>query len=373
MNYSIPELPHLLDRYTEEVIKPHILNWEKDHHASPSLFTKAAELGLLGLETSKENGGLGGRFTDKFFLASSLSEHSMAVPFALINSQNVAARLSTSTTPRHYQEIAPALRAAERIGCTALTEPGAGSDFAAIKTLATKTEGGWSISGSKAWITNAANADTVMLYAQTDPEKGWRGIASFLIDAHKPGFKRGKIYDLIGGHAIGAGEFHLDNYFAPDEDMLAPPGEAFKIAMNGINGARTYVAAMCIGMIQNALSQAITYGKERQSFGKPLLSHQGLKWSLVDVRVQLESLTLLAEKAAREIDEENPDAVLSAAMAKKLAGEITIPAITACIQSMGANGLLEEKHLGHHLACAKIAAYTDGSTEIMNDRIAASF
>lgn len=371
MLYTHPDLSSITHAFGEDLIKPNILKWERDHAAPRGIFVEAGKRGLLGLETSLEQNGMGVNFLDKLAFCYHLSHHSMAATFSLINSQNIAARLVSSDIARHREEIAPKVRSGEFVGCTALTEPHAGSDFAAIKTTATKIKGGWQISGLKAWITNAAHADVIMLYAQTDPAKGWRGVASYLIDARNPGFKRGKIYDLMGGHSIGAGEFELDNYFAPDEDMLAPPGEAFKIAMAGINGARTYVAAMCAGMIKDALGKAVAYSKQRTSFGNPIVSHQGLKWSLVDVATQLEILTLLTQKAGQKIDV-GEDAVLSAAMVKKVAGEITIPALTTCIQAMGANGLLEENLLGHHLACAKIAGYTDGSTEMMNERIAAT-
>lgn len=372
MQYSLPDLAERIQDFTNTVVSPNIIKWERDHEACRSFLTEAAKRGLLGLETPASSGGMGASFLDKMLMAREVSQSSMAVVFSVINSQNIAARMAASANVRHREEIAPLLRSADLIGCTALTEPHAGSDFAAIKTSAVKVAGGWQLNGSKAWITNAAHADIIMLYAQTDPEKGWKGIASFMVDARRGGFRRGKIYDLIGGHPIGAGEFHLENYIAPEEDMLAPPGEAFKIAMNSINGARTYVAAMCAGMIQNALRKSVDYCKERRSFGAPLLQHQGLKWSLADVATQLECLDLLTLKAGQHIAD-GKDAVLSAAMAKKLAGDITIPALTTCLQAMGANGLKEENGLGHHLACAKIAAYTDGSTEMMNERIAAAF
>ena len=352
-----------------DYVEKHRLHWEKRQEAPKEMFKRAADVGLLGLETETVFGGLGAPFSDKVELGRVISHQSMAAVFALINSQNVASRLRLSPHPKHHQ-MADEILNADRIGCTALTEPHAGSDFAAITTSAVKTENGWVLNGSKAWITNAAYADTIMLYAQTDPEKSWRGIASFVIDARRTGFRRGEIYKLIGGHAIGAGDFHLEDYLAPEEDLLSPPGEAFKFAMNSINGARTYVAAMCVGMMENALELATSYAKERKTFGTELLSHQGYRWSLSDVATQIAALSALTDKAAHLIDG-GEDAVLAAAMAKKMAGEITIPAITACMQAMGAHGLREEHFLGQHLAAAKIAAFTDGSTEMMKERIGA--
>jgi len=372
MSYSIVDLEKAVRDFGETVVAPNIVGWERTHKAPREIFQEAAEYGFLGLETPTEMGGSGASFSDKVKFARQLSHYSMATAFAIINSQNIASRLAHSSTLRHRKELAPELRDGKLVGCTALTEPHAGSDFAAITTTAKKEPGGWRISGEKAWITNAGNADIILLYAQTDPTKGWRGIASFLVDARKSGFNRGENYNLIGGHVIGAGGFTLDNYFAPDEDLIAMPGDAFKSAMSSINGARTYVAAMCAGMLNDAHKKAVTYGKERQSFGVPILQHQGLKWSLVDVAAKIEILDLLTQKASQQIDT-GQDAVLCAAIAKKVAGEETLPGLNACIQAMGANGLKEENGLGHHLACAKIAAYTDGSTEMMNERIAASF
>lgn len=372
MEYSLPSLGGQVQKFKDEVILPNILAWEREHLASRTFLTEAAEEGFVGLQTPLESGGMGASFIDKLLFSRDMSKASMAVAFAIINTQNVAFKLSSSPTARHRDEIAPLIRAGDLVGCTALTEPHAGSDFAAIRTTATKTGDGWTLNGTKAWITNAAHADISIAYAQTDPEKGWRGIASFVIDARRGGFERGKIYDLMGGHPIGVGEYHLQDYHAPEDDMLAPPGEAFKAALASINGARAYAAAMCAGMISDALDKAIAYCKDRQSFGQPLLSHQGLKWSLVDVALQLECLDLLVEKAGKKI-ESGEDAILSAAMAKKMAGEITIPALTACSQAMGANGVLEDNLIGHHIACAKISAFIDGSTEMMNERIAGSF
>ena len=174
----------------------------------------------------------------------------------------------------------------------------------------------------------------------------------------------------MGGHAIGAGGFALRDYFAPDDDMLAPPGEAFKLAMKGVNGARVYVAAMCAGLLASALETALGYAAGREAFGKSLLEHQGLNWSLGDVANDLEALRGLVAHAGGLIDR-GEDAVMAAAHAKKFAGRVTLPRLADCIQAMGAAGLREEHGLHRHIACAKLGAYTDGSTEMMNERIGA--
>ena len=157
-----------------------------------------------------------------------LSRADMAFSFAMINTQNIAAKLAFSENPRRYDNLIAGLMSGDLFGATALSEPDAGSDFSGISTRADKTADGWLLNGTKGWITNTAIADIFIVYAQTSPGAGWRGIASFLVDARAPGFERGDIYQLMGGHAIGAGEFHLRDYAVASGDMLSPPGEAFK-------------------------------------------------------------------------------------------------------------------------------------------------
>ena len=353
----------------EELIEPNARQWDEQKAQPVDELRAAIHRGFGGLDLHRDHGGSAITFSQKLQVCEELSRGCMPFTFSLINTGNIASKMIESQNPQHSLHV-PHLISGELFGATALSEPGAGSDFAAIKTTATKTAGGWLINGSKGWITNAEIADLFVTYVQTDASKGWRGIACFLIDARKPGFQRGEIYDIVGGRAIGAGEFHLENYFVSEEDLLAPPGEAFKLAMDLINGARVYVAAMCCGLMASSLDQAIAYTRERTAFGQPIIDHQGLRWSLVDVATDIEALRALTYQAGAKIDA-GVEATAAAAYAKKFAGRVAAPAITACIQAMGANGLKREFTLGRHLTSAKIAAFTDGSTEMMNERIGA--
>ncbi|MEI9985349.1 MAG: acyl-CoA dehydrogenase family protein [Aliidongia sp.] len=175
----------------------------------------------------------------------------------------------------------------------------------------------------------------------------------------------------MGGHAIGAGGFRLSGYRAADEDLFLPPGRAFKRALNGINGARAYVAAMCCGMVEEALAVALDYGRTRQAFGRALVEHQGLRWSLVDVATDLEAARLLTYRAA-EVMARGEDAMLPAAYAKKFAAGMAQRRLGECLQAMGAEGLRQTHPIGRHIACARIAGFVDGSTEMQNERIGAA-
>lgn len=354
----------------KKLLEPNALQWDQQQQQPKRELRSAVEQGFGGLGLSKEYGGSGLSFSKKLQVCEELAKGCMPFTFALINTGNIASKLAASENQNHREHIAPLING-EIFGATALTEPGAGSDFSAIQTRATATNGGWHLNGSKAWITNAEIADLFVTFVQTNPELGWKGIACFLVDARKEGFTRGEIYNLKGGRAIGAGEFHLNNYFASESDMITPPGEAFKNAMGSLNEARTYVAAMCCGIMTSCLEQTISYCTDRHAFGQPVLSHQGLKWSLVDVATDIEALRALVVQAGNKI-ERGDDASVAAAYAKKYAGRVAVPAISACIQAMGANGLKEEYSLSRHLMSAKIASFTDGSTEMMNERIGAS-
>ncbi|OYU71827.1 MAG: hypothetical protein CFE45_42045 [Burkholderiales bacterium PBB5] len=228
-----------------EHITPHAARWEHERRIGHEALARAVELGLTRLQVPVDQGGLGASFSCKAAVTEALAAGDFGFAMSWVNTANIAAKLAKDAPPHLAAHYLPDLMAARRLGCTALTEPGAGSDFAAITTLATKVDGGWRISGAKAWITNAAVADVVVLYAQTQADAGGRGIAGFLVDGRRAGFIREPAFALGGQHTIGTGGFRLDGYLATDEEMLHPPGQAFKAALVSINGARTYIAAMC--------------------------------------------------------------------------------------------------------------------------------
>ncbi len=357
-------------RFGREQVAPAAAQWERTREVPRDAIRAAARHGLTAIEVPKAQGGQGAGFIAKTLIAETLARACMGFAFSLVNTQNVAARIAAQGSAAQIERHLAALIAGERMGGTSLTEPGAGSDFPAIATLARKVPGGWVIDGEKAWLTNAATAETIILYAKTAPDAGAEAIAGFLIDARAPGFERLPAYGLMGGHAIGAGGFRLSGFRVDDDALFYPPDQAFRRALAGINGARTYVAAMCCGMVAEALRVALDYGARRRAFGRRLLDHQGLRWSLADVAAELEAARLLTWRAAVLI-ERGEDAVLAAALAKKFAVEMAQRRLGQCMQAMGAEGLREEHPFGRHIACARIAGYVDGTTEMQNERIGA--
>lgn len=354
--------------FAAEHVAPNAARWELERHYPYETIKLACAAGLNTIELAKQHGGQGLRFSCKLLAFEEIAKADFAFAFALINHHNACARFARDGKPAHVARLLPRMLTGEVIGCAGLSEPGVGSDFGGLEMKAERVEGGWKLNGAKAWITNAAVAGLSVAYAQTDRSQGYRGIACFAIEAERPGFHREKPFELHGGHATGVGGFRLVDYIAPDEAVLHPPGAAFKAALAGINGARAYVAAMCCGMLQASLETAVRYTQQRKTFGQKVIDHQGVRWKLVDAATQLEAARLLTYRAARLIDE-GKDAVLPAAYAKKFATDMAVQRIADCIQAMGANGLRAEYPLARHLAGAKIAAYTDGSIEMMNERI----
>ncbi|HEY6982823.1 acyl-CoA dehydrogenase family protein [Reyranella sp.] len=357
--------------FAEQHVAPDAAQWEWDRHYPLETIKAACAVGLNTIELDKAHGGQGLSFSCKLRAFEEIAKADFAFAFALINHHNACARFARDGQPGQVARLLPRMIAGDLIGCAGLSEPGVGSDFGALEMKAERVEGGWKLNGAKAWITNAAVAGLSVGYAQTDRAQGYRGIACFAIEAERSGFQREPPFALHGGHAIGVGGFRLVDYLAPDEAVLQPPGQAFKSALAGINGARAYVAAMCCGMLQASLETAVRYTQQRKTFGQPVLDHQGVRWKLADAATDLEAARLLVYRAARLIDE-GGDAVLPAAYAKKFATDMALTRIADCIQAMGANGLLADYPLARHLACAKVAAYTDGSIEMMNERIGAA-
>lgn len=359
-----------IEKLSREVISPNVARWERERRIDHEGFQAAVALGLTGLQVPVAFGGLGMSYGCKARMADILGAADFGFTMSLINTQNVAAKLALDASPELAARYVPDLMAGRRFGCTALTEPGAGSDFAAITMHAKKVEGGWRIDGQKAWISNAALADVVIMYAQTEPGSGGRGMAGFVIDGRREGFVREPAFALGGQNTIGTGGFRLDGYVARDDEMIFPIGQAFKAAMTSINGARTYIAAMSCGMVGEALRVVTEYGETRQAFGKPLADHQGWRWRLAEAASELTACRLMVDRAAELIDR-GADAQLQAAQAKLLATRMADRQLPVLAQAMGAEGLREHHPFARHLMGARVAGFVDGSTEMLLERICA--
>ena len=353
-------------------VAPHIAQYQHEQRSSLGWMPAAAQAGLLSVQVPFAFGGTGLSFACKMQMTQLLAEADFGLAMAVVNSHNVAEHVARMGAASVAQAVVPGLITGQTTACTALTESGAGSDFSSIQTTASPVADGWALNGSKTWITNAHHADWVVVYAQTQAGSGAAGVAAFLVDAHAAGFERQPGAPLGPISTIGAGGFTLNQYFCPAERLLAPAGDAFKDIMRSINGARTYVAAMCCGMLAQCLRQTQAYGNTRQAFGKPLLAHQGWRWTLADADIDLQAAQLLVNDAAAAIDQ-GVDAQKPSARAKVFATRMAQRHIAALMHAMGAEGLHDSYPFVRHLAAAQVAGFVDGSTEMLLERIAKDF
>lgn len=353
------------ERFAAEAMAPAAEGWERERRYPRDAFAKAAEAGLCGLFVSREAGGHELTCLERIALWEMLAAADFGFTFSLVVHTAFAAAVEKAAAPALCARLLPPMLSGQSLGAFLLTEPQGGSDAAAIQTTARRDGGEWVISGTKSWVTNAASADLLHLYVQTDPSAGWRGIAGFAVDADTPGILREEPYFMLGAHSMGVGSFRFEAARVPAERMLFPPGEGFKAALSGITIARIVVSAMCAGMLQSALDLAVATVKSRQAFGRPLAEFQGLQWRLADVATDIHAIRCMAADAARRIDS-GEDAQIAAAHAKKFAPARALDGLAACMQAMGADGLRQDGPLPRHLAAAKLAQYMDGSSEIQN-------
>ena len=331
------------------------------------LIRLAGKYGLAGIEVPSHLGGACASYSTRMRVCEELAHFHAGFAFSLVNHHNIISRIALNGGHETQQLISSMLNG-DRIGCTAMTEPQSGSDFTSMQTKAARAQDGWVLNGAKTWITNASLADVFLVYAQTDADKGADGVAGFIVLADDAGFVRGQPCKASGIDGMGVGGFTLENCAIPHERVLYPVGDGFRAAMRGVNQARVHVAAMNVAMVERALTSALDYASTRQAFGASVIEFQGLSWSLANVATHLQAMRLLAYDAARAIDA-GTDAQAIAAMAKKYANDNSANAILACMQAMGAYGITEEARLSQLLAWAKAFCYTDGTPEMMNERI----
>ncbi|MDP7548942.1 MAG: acyl-CoA dehydrogenase family protein [Alphaproteobacteria bacterium] len=347
------------------VVAPNAAAWEQQRCLPPERIRPAAQAGLTGLLLAEAQGGRGLSKTAMARVMEELSMADMAYAFVLVVHNNFMNAIAQAGSPAQRQRYLPDMLSGDCLGAFLLTEPQSGSDAANVTTTARRDDGGWILNGAKAWVTSAASADLLSVYAQTDASQGWRGIAAFVIEADHPGVIREAPYSTMGAHVMGTGGFRFEDCRLSGEAVLFPPGEGFKGAMAGIDLARANVAAMCCGMMANSLDVALAHAAGRRAFGQRVVDFQGLQWQLADVATDLHAARLMAYAATRAIDA-GERAAIPAAHAKKFATRAALKGIADCMQVMGADGYKHDFPLARHLACAKMAHYIDGTTEIQN-------
>jgi alkylation response protein AidB-like acyl-CoA dehydrogenase len=266
-------------------------------------------------------------------------------------------------TEEQKQQYLPKLCSGEWLGCFGLTEPDTGSDAANQKTRAKKTDSGWVINGSKMFISMGNHAKVALIFAQTDPEKGHRGVACFLVDTDQPGFQPQAIHHKLGLRGSDTAEIALDDVQASEEAMLGEVGDGFKVAMSALDSGRYSVAAGCVGICQGCLDASVAYSKDRVQFGRPIASFQLVQEMLADIAVKTEAARMLVWRAGYLKDSGKPNTT-ETSVAKLYATESAIECANTAIQVHGGSGYVDDYPVERYLRDVRVTTLYEGTSQI---------
>jgi len=341
-----------------------IAPYDERHEFPHSVVRKLGPLGFLGALVPEEYGGAGLDYVGYALSVEELSrgDASVGITMWAHNSlcTNHIAGFGSEAQKRTYL---PRLASGEVLGAWGLTEPGSGSDAAALQTRAELRGGEWILNGSKAFITNASVGGIAVVIARTDPGKGSRGISAFVLEKGLPGFSAGKPYRKLGLHASDTAELIFEDARVPAANLLGERGMGFVHAMQVLEGGRIAMAAMAVGIAQAAIDHSVTYMKQRTAFGQTLAEFNGLQGMIADLATEVEVARLLTLRAAYLKDQGRP-AMHAAAMAKLFASETAMKAATKAVQIHGGAGYITEFPVERIFRDAKLTEIGEGTSEI---------
>jgi len=352
-----------------EEVRPRVGPMERAGKIDPSLVAKYFEMGLMGIEVPEEYGGSAGTLTMVLIAVEELSKVDAAAAI-VVDVQNTlvnypinrygSAALKAKYLPRLTSDT---------IGAYALSEPGSGSDAFGMATRAEQRGDTWVLTGRKMWITNGAEAGIYIVFANTDPAAGYKGITAFIVERGFPGFSVGKKEDKLGIRASSTTELILDGVEVPAENVLGPVGQGYKVAIETLNEGRIGIGAQMIGISQGALAAATTYVKERHQFGKPLAEFQGIQFQLAQARTETEAARLMVYNAAR-LKDAGHDIAMEGAMAKLLSSQVAERVTSISLELFGGYGYTTDYPAEKFYRDAKIGAIYEGTSNMQLNTIA---
>lgn len=354
--------------FAKDEIVPAVEQMEKEDRFPIEIIRKMGELGLMGIPIPEEYGGTGMDYTSYIIAINEISKASAGVGVIL------SVHTSVGTNPilkfgseEQKKKYIPKLASGEYIGAFALTEPGAGSDAANIKTKARLEGDDYILNGSKLFITNGIAANTFITFARTG--EGNKGISAFIIERDTPGLSIGKAEKKMGLHGTGTVTLSFDNCKVPKGQLLGEVGEGFKIAMANLNFGRIGIAAQALGVAEAAFEHAVDYAKEREQFGKPIAHNQGISFKLADLATQIEAAKLLIYRAV-DLAERNLPHSKEASMAKMYASNTAMKTAIEAVQIYGGYGYTEDYPVERFFREAKVTQIYEGTNEIQHIVIA---
>jgi butyryl-CoA dehydrogenase len=368
VNLELSEEQQLLQKsvreFAEAEVRPLAKELDETGHFPRELFAKAAALGLTGVAVPESEGGAGFDHIAYTIVIEEVSRccASTGVILSVQNSLYCAPVQHYGTPEQKAKFLAPYARG-EKIGCFALTEPQAGSNASALQTKAVRNGDTYVINGTKAWITCGGAADAVVVFVNTEPSKGEKGITALIVERGTPGFKVGKEEKKLGISATACSELIFSDCAVPVANRLGNEGEGYKVALSTLDGGRIGIAAQATGIAQGAFEAALKYAQERVAFGGTISQFQAIQFMLADMATELDAARLLNRKAAWKQDT-GARFSMDAAIAKLFASEMATRVTHKAIQIHGGNGYSREYPVERNYRDARITEIYEGTSEI---------
>jgi len=376
MNFELTDIQREIQRTCREFaareLTPNARKWDERHEWPTEAVKKLAELALLGVAVPEQYGGAG---LDNVCYALAMEEisrgcASTGVIMSVNNSLYCDPVMKFGNEEQKAEFLTPFARG-EKLGCFGLTEPEAGSDAAAQKTVAVRRGDEYVINGSKNWITNGPKADAIVLFTMTNKEAGNKGITAFLVPTNTPGFIRAEPDKKMGISAAHSCSMFFEDMRVPARNILGKEGDGFKVAMSTLDGGRIGIASQALGIARAAFEEAVRYSGERKTFGKAIRDHQAIQFMIADMATEIDAARLLVMRAALLKDKGVRHSAESA-MAKLYASEMASRVANKALQIHGGMGYSKEMDAERHVRDARITEIYEGTSEIQRIVISAN-
>lgn len=369
---DLDALRELARSFCEKEIKPNAERFIDQHHVDRELWTKAGELGLLCMSIPEEYGGGGGTFAHEAVLMEEQARIGDTSWGQSVHSGIVAHYLNAYGTDEQKRQWLPKMASGEVVAAIAMTEPGTGSDLQAVKTKAIREGDEYVVNGSKTFITNGAQADLIVVVAKTDTSEGASGISLVLVEADRPGFRRGRVLDKIGQKGQDTSELFLEDVRIPTSNLLGTEeGQGFVQLMLQLPQERLIIAVGAVAGVEEALAQTVQYTKDRHAFGKPLFAFQNTKFKLAEVATEARIARVFVDDCVSRHLRGELD-IPTVAMAKWWTTERSMAALDECLQLYGGYGYMTEYPIARAWADNRVQKIYAGTNEIMKEIIARS-
>lgn len=357
-------LKESIRNFAEKEIRPNVKESDEKQEWPKDLTKKLGEMGLLGIVIPPEYSGAGYSNVDYVIILEEISKVDPSVGLVIAAHNSLCSNhINLFGNEEQKKKYLTRLASGQTLGAWGLTEPEAGSDAAALKTKAVKDGDYWVINGSKLFITNASLAEIHVIMAVTAPEKGRKGISSFILEKGMEGFKVGKKEDKMGIRAANTAELIFEDVKVPAKNLIGEEGKGYRQAMTILDGGRVSIAGFSLGIAAGALDSSLKYAKDRIQFDQPIANFQAIQWMLADGFTELEAARLLTYRAAF-IEDQGKKIPKESAMAKLFSSELAVKASSMAVQIFGGYGLSKEYPVEKFYRDSKLATIGEGTSEI---------